>query len=265
MLFVSSFSLIIFFVVSLIGVIGLGVLSYLILISHEAKSLAEFILYLAIIMTGALILTLLSIIRKSAKKAKTLSGIIELARVTGIVAEDRLIAFGEMGHGLKILFRELTDISLKRGKRLFFMDVATNTLLASIEERIFVLDPVGIILYASEKALPEKLGNSADSIGKDITEYFPEFDFAEVATRASQEHSEITFNFERTTTICTPIFSQENEVDGFVIVLEKGKLFGATAPSIDSKPPETVEPPEVVSSPTKGKKRPFYKIFSKEK
>jgi len=221
MLVVGFIAIIIFFLFAMFGTASIGFAGWYFLLQSGEKQHGEILLYITIIFICILFLLCLKIILRSHKRVHSIEKMIDLARINGIVDEDRFDTFGKLGSELKILYNEIIAISEKRAQRLFFMDSMADVLFDVISEKIIAVDIQGNILYAGQKAIPKKETFPLSEKGLAITELIPSLDFTEAASKASREHATITVPLHAgASMICIPIFGSDNSANGFLLSLD---------------------------------------------
>lgn len=207
------------------SITGIGTAAYLSLRAVGDKFLAERFLFFALSAGAVFIFLLYRIFAASRRTLRELEKIIDLSRYGGIVAEDRLERFGDMGRRLKSLYHELGDLSRRRADRIYLLSGLAEGLLGFIETPVLVVEPNGKVLYAGEGFLATLPEDGPGPVGRSLTEVLPGIFFKEILAEADKTHGPVESEADKKRITFYPLFDHANKTAAFIAAFGKKPAF----------------------------------------
>lgn len=180
MIFIKFRNLVILALLAAASAVGSGAYAYRLLLSAGQKYQAERVLLVSLAGGIVILVVLFRLLRSSRKNLGRIEKIVDLARNTGVVSEERLAAFGPLGKNLALLYREIGEVSERRADRIFLLRGLVEGLLDFIEEPLAVVDSAGNIVFEGPKFAETGERAEAAPAGRSLAEVFPGLDFAAV-------------------------------------------------------------------------------------
>lgn len=241
MLFMKARHLAVLAVCALASTAGSGVIAYWALAGHGDKALAERVLFTAALLSFAVLVSLAYALRGARVTYRKLDKVLELSRSRGAVQETRLAEFGGLGRAVAEFYRELGETSSRRADLIFLLRALSEGLLGFVEKPVAVADAAGRFVFAGPR-FAETYRAQASLRGKELTEIFPELDFAQILNETDSTHGPAEAECSGDRLTFYPVHDRANVV-AYLILAAGWKpetyRFAAPAPGGDSA--ETAE------------------------
>lgn len=238
MFFINKVIFTLFMFISFSSLSGIGIASYLFLMKENRKSLAEALLFTAIVGGVLLIVLMLYLIFFSRRKVKNMEKIINIARTNGVLAQERFKEFGALGMSLKILYREILEISERRASRIFLLNNLIENLLGFVNEPLLIVDATGRIMHADEKYIAQFSPEAPLMQDTVIMDLYPKIDFKAIVQEAMHTHTVVEYLLEKDKLYFYPVHGKTNSPDVFCVAFGKISLFSLPKMTITKKTEE---------------------------
>lgn len=224
-MFLKLRNFLIFAFYSLIAFFGLGTGAYLAILEEGNKFLAERFFLFSLLAAGIMIYLLYRVHASSRRVLREMERMIDMARYSGVLAEERFERFGPTGRNLKYLYHELHELNVRKTERIYLFSALAEGLLDFIETPILVIDAAGKILFA-DAAFIGKMGEDASpAAGRPVAEILPELDFKAVIHEAERTHSPLEIETGMGRTTFYPLHDRSNFPALFIAAFGKPPAF----------------------------------------
>jgi len=225
MMFLKIRDFIFFGVFSLLAFAGLGAGSYATMQRLGNKFLAERFLFFSLLAAATLLFLLYRVYASSRRARRDMEIIVDMARYSGVLPEDRLEKFGDIGRNLRYLYRELGELSGKRAERIYLFATLAEGLMDFIEAPVLVVESTGKVLFA-DAAFMEKLGDEAPpAAGRRLEEILPELDFKALLHEADRTHLPVEVDTGLGQSTFYPVHDRTNIPALFIAAFGRTRVF----------------------------------------
>lgn len=191
----------------------------------ELRLFSEQFLFIAIVLSCALLILFGIAFYSSIRLDKQLDKIIELNRVQDFSPERSMEKLGSMGKKITTLYQQLNTQNEKKTYKIGALTALTTFLVNNSDLPLVITDIGGTVLQINN-TMVEKLSLSrADVIKKNIAVIFPEINVQNITFELVKYHASIEKKSSNHTLTCYPIYNRENELSYIVYVLEKKAIY----------------------------------------
>lgn len=230
MLFISLPMFIFLFVFSTGLSLGMGITAYRFFIT-ENKISAENFLFISICSVVILCLCFASVIIYSRQRRSALYRINKLVHINSAAAIKRFDEFGKLGKFFQSFFKNILDISERRGERIVFLDQALRLICGQTSESLLIVNDLGEIKYATKGV--EKNNSSEQGIqGVQFGDLFPEIAYSDIFTTVSYSRTEHTEKGEKHIFRFFPVCEKNNNVRGLFVIIAKNTVISSSGNTV---------------------------------
>ena len=212
------------------GVLFFGIRDYLLiarsvsLSQGELKIRGETVLYLSIVFSAAILLLFFFVLLRSRNISRELDKISEMTRYGNFSIEDSLRRIGPLGEKIRQLNQRLTELNAMKSLRISSLAGIISFLLNNSRLSLLITDVTGKISHISPRFLEKLKAESAEVVGKHITEVFAELDFQSALGRIEKQHAELELEGLKDSPTLYPVFNSKNELSNLICVLGKEEI-----------------------------------------
>ena len=194
MLLVRRSLLIIFFSLIILSLIGTAAWAYVIMTSAspinpgELRYRAETLLFTTIVAASILTAALILIIVRSRNIDRMLDRLIRQNNMNPASTREGLLRLGKTGGKLNILYRQIDDVSEKRGLKISAMSNAIDLLSENLANPMLMIDISGRIIHAGRNWPSSPEAPAADLRGSNIEELFSGISITDIVSKLEKTH-----------------------------------------------------------------------------
>ncbi len=211
--------------------LGGGLFGYNTIISSKTftgaaiKFQAERFLFYSFLATTLLITGYAIILFYSRHVDRQLDKLIEMSRYSDIYPEKHFIGFGPLGERLKLLFKNINNLNIRKTLKISALANLNEFLMKNINLPVIVTDITGMVLYTSAGFLEKFKYNKGDLKSKKIDSVFPELIIPTLILELIRHHVPVEEESDHTIITCYPIHNVSAEVNYIVFVPNKKAVY----------------------------------------
>jgi PAS domain-containing protein len=192
--------------------------------SQELKISSENALFLSIVFSVLILLVFGFVLLRSHNISRELDKISEMTRYGNFSIEDSLRRIGPLGEKIGQLNQRLTELNAMKSLRISSLAAIISFLLNNSRLALLIADVTGKISHISPRFLEKLKAESAEVVGKHITEVFAELDFQSALGRIEKQHAELELEGLKDSPTLYPVFNSKNELSNLICVLGKEEI-----------------------------------------
>jgi PAS domain-containing protein len=207
------------------AVLFFGIRDYLLLAASdtlaqgELKVQSETVLYLSIVFAVAILLAFSLVLLRSHNISRELDKISDMTRYGNFTIEDSLGRIGPIGEKIRQLNQRLTELNAMKSLRISSLAAINTFLLNNSRLALLITDITGKISSVSARYLEKLKIESAEVVGKHITEVLPEMDFQAAVGIMEKSHAELELGDLKDTPTLYPVFNSRSELSNIICIL----------------------------------------------
>ncbi len=193
MLLIRRSVLIIFFAVVILALIGTAVWAFfltggeVIPTSGELRYRAETLLFTSIVVSTVLTAVFAVIMIRSRNIDRMLNKLIKQNNMNPSSTKEGLLRLGKTGGKLNLLYRQIDEISEKRGLKISCMSEALKFYSDKLPEPVLLIDISGKIVQMS-RGWAQHFGEKESVIGNSIESIFGEISLTDIILKLEKTH-----------------------------------------------------------------------------
>ena len=228
MLLVPRFVAIAFVLAAIIAIAALSVGGYLITIGSidagTAKSRAETLLLLGILLSTLMISTLTIVAGRTRRISRELDKMVALNKYGDFSPELSLKRFGRIGEKITLLYFRLNTLSEKRSLKISALSDLVQILISNVAIPLIVSGPTGEIVYANSSG-GIHLGTSRSELqNSNVGDVLEWVDVHEVVSRVERSRASLDLEGPKGSIHVVPAYNRTQELSYLVWVLEPEKF-----------------------------------------
>ncbi len=190
----------------------------------DLRFLAEKILFAGLIELIVLITVFIVLFTRSRDISKDLDKLIKQNRLNSASTVTGLLTLGETGKQLNILFRQLEEISYKRGLKIGALSNVAEFLSQHIESHVTIVDVTGRIIQVSRGSLETAGKNRNEIVDRTIDILAGDIQFTSVLSELEKQHLPVETASETGTIRWIPLLNRRNEISYIAVIQDAGRL-----------------------------------------
>ena len=212
------------------GVLFFGIRDYLLITGSatlsqgELKIRGETVLYLSIVFAIAILLSFFLVLLRSRYIFRALDKISEMTRYGNFSIAGSLGRIGPLGDKILQLNQRLTELNEMKSLRISSLVSINSFLLNNSRLALLVTDITGKISRVSTRCLEKLKKESAEVVGRHITEVLPELDFQSSIATMEKQPGELELRDLKESPTLYPVFNSKNELSNIICVLGKEEI-----------------------------------------
>ncbi|MDC7226222.1 MAG: hypothetical protein PQJ61_05615 [Spirochaetales bacterium] len=187
---------------------------------------AEKILFAGIILTCITAAAFGIVLLRSRNIKKDLEKLIKQNRLNPASTKQGLLRLGETGSRLHELYRQIDEVSEKRGRKISALSQTAELLCQNIGEAILIIDVTGCVIHASRGWLESENTVRSAIVDKKHAMFSDGYEISTILSKLEKKHRPVETVKKGIRTRWVPIYNSENEIS-YVAVLrqpETGKV-----------------------------------------
>lgn len=193
MLLIKRSVLIIFFAIVILSLIGTALWALFLTggevlpSADELRFRAETLLFTAIVVSTALIIVFVLIITRSRNIDKMLDKLIRQNNMNPSSTKEGLLRLGKTGGKLNLLYRQIDEVSEKRGLKISAMSGALKFYSERLPDPLLLIDLSGKVVQESS-GWSQLFGNEESASERSIEDIFPEISLTDIIFKLEKTH-----------------------------------------------------------------------------
>ncbi len=192
--------------------------------ADDIKYYSEQIVFAAVVLVSVLILFVILIFLRNRNFNRDLARLIKLDTINPASTENNLRRLGSLGKKLSLLYRQINDISDKRGLKIGALTSLTEFLCMNTQLQIILTDITGRILQVSRGYLDEKQAVRSELVLKNIRTVMPEVNFPGIVSELEKRHLPVEAESGDEKIRWVPIHNRNNEISYIAAIPSKVEL-----------------------------------------
>jgi len=193
MLLIKRFSLILSFAVIILFLLGTAAWAFALMTDQAPKGQddlryrAETLLFTSIVLCTVLTAVFILLISRSRNIDRILDKLIRQNSMNPTSTRDGLLRLGKTGGKLNILYRQVDEISEKRGLKISALSNALELISGYLTVPVMICDISGKIIQVS-RGWSEQPGSASNLIGGNVESFFNEINITDIILELEKTH-----------------------------------------------------------------------------
>lgn len=192
--------------------------------ADDIKYYSEQIVFAAVVLVTLLVLIVILIFLRNRNFNRDLDRLIKLDTINPASTENNLRRLGSLGKKLSLLYRQINDISEKRGMKIGALTSLTEFLCINTQLQILLTDITGQILQVSRGYLDENQAVRSELVLKNIRTVMPEINFPGIVSELEKRHLPVEAESGDEKIRWIPIHNRNNEISYIAAIPSKAEL-----------------------------------------
>ncbi len=188
---------------------------------NELKIHAESYLFISIVSAVGVLLAFAVLLLRSRNISRELDKLIDMVRYGNFALEGGLKRIGPLGDKIRQINQQLSDLNEMRSLRISSLVGINTFLINNIRLALLITDITGKVSRISPRCVDRLKIESAEAVGRHITEILPEVAFQEVVSGIEKKHTPVILSELKDSPSFYPVFNRNNELANLICVLGK--------------------------------------------
>lgn len=223
------------------GVLFFGIRDYLLITGSaglsegQLKLSGETVLYLSIVFAAAILLFFLLVLLRSRNIFRELDKISDMTRYGNFSIGGSLGRIGPLGDKILQLNQRLIELNAMKSLRISSLASINSFLLHNSRLALLVTDITGKITNVSSRCLEKLKKETAELVGRRITEVLPELDFQASIAKIQKQPGELELSELKESPTLYPIFNNRNDLSNIICVLGKEEIVAKISKHVEER------------------------------
>ena len=190
----------------------------------EMKIRGETVLYLSIVFSAAILLCFSLVLLRSRDIYRELDKISDMTRYGNFSIAGSLGRIGPLGDRILQLNQRLTELNEMKSLRISSLAAINAFLLNNSRLAVLITNITGKITSVSTRCLEKLKKESAEVVGRHITEILPELDFQSSIATLEKQPGELELREMNNAPTLYPVLNSRNELSYIICVLGREEI-----------------------------------------
>ncbi|MBU0927667.1 MAG: hypothetical protein KKA67_07950 [Spirochaetes bacterium] len=219
MILVRAWTLALALALAVASTVGSAIWAYSLGVSG-AKGDSETILFYGILAGAAETILGAALFSGARKKRRELDSLVDIARFSGAVPDERFRRFGPFGERIKAIQQELAMASERKGARIASLTGLLRASLELVDKPVLVASLDGRVVEASKGAKEDPRLRDLEIGSTPLSDVFPGIEPRAILQEADQTHRSVEREGQA---VFHPIYSVRGEITHFMVDLSRNR------------------------------------------